>query len=684
MRMSLFSDVRLRWKLLGAFGVVCLIMAAVGWVGISSTQSVKAALDDVGDNNVPKIVALSQTESGLLLGQRSIRSAILADDPAQIQGYIDTGRQALADSSKAWVTYQSLPVSDFEKPVAAPVAEAMSSYTTFFDQAAPFALANTPEGKAHAADIILEQAATPAAVLDSNLPRLVTLNVQADTTSVQAAQAGYDQSLEMMLGALVGGVVLALLLGIFISRGIAAAVTLVARTARQIAEHDLPSFVATAQALAEGDLTQHVVVTTERVDARGKDELACMARDFNVMVERLQETGRAFGSMTSGLRELVGEVQSSANTLADTASQLGTAATLTGDAVQQVSQAVQTMAIGAQDTNRSAQQTHASVNQLGQAVDGIARGASDQACQIQAASTTATEMAAGVEQVAANANRVAAASKQTRTAAEHGSEAVRETTAAMADIQTVVTTAAGKVQELGKLGEKIGAVVETIDDIAEQTNLLALNAAIEAARAGEHGRGFAVVADEVRKLAERSSRETRAIAELIEQVQTGTREAVSAMQAGSSKVDQGSAKADQAGAALDEIRLAAEATVRQVAEIASSAQEMSAAAQSMTSAMLSISAVVEENTAATEQMAAQSAQVSGAINEIAAVAEEQSASSEEVSASAEEMTAQAEEMTAQAQDLARTADQLQRLVARFRLESSAAPSANVIPLRRAA
>src|SRR6476661_2395676 len=121
----------------------------------------------------------------------------------------------------------------------------------------------------------------------------------------------------------------------------------------------------------------------------------------------------------------------------------------------------------------------------------------------------------------------------------------------MHEIRTVVSTAAGRVEELGALGEKIGTVVETIDDIAEQTNLLALNAAIEAARAGEHGKGFAVVADEVRKLAERSSRETKQIAQLIAQVQAGTQDAVSAMEAGSVRVEHGSQMATQAGQTLD-------------------------------------------------------------------------------------------------------------------------------------
>jgi methyl-accepting chemotaxis protein len=210
---------------------------------------------------------------------------------------------------------------------------------------------------------------------------------------------------------------------------------------------------------------------------------------------------------------------------------------------------------------------------------------------VQRADATATELAGGVAEVAATAESVAARSQLARTSAEHGAAAVRETTAAMSEIQSVVGQAATRVQELGALGERIGAVVETIDDIAAQTNLLALNAAIEAARAGEHGKGFAVVADEVRKLAERSGRETRQIADLIGEVQSSTQDAVAAMHLGAARVREGSEKAEQAGTALDEILVAVDETVRQVADIAGRVQAIADGSQRVTDAVASIGAV---------------------------------------------------------------------------------------------
>ncbi len=468
----------------------------------------------------------------------------------------------------------------------------------------------------------------------------------------------------------------------------------IARAVRQVAE--------AAKGLAAGDLDQ-------RIEVRSRDEVGQMARAFEAMIAYQQEMagvaravaegdlsgevqpkserdvlGTAFQRMTGSLQELVGQVQSASVQLAAASSALGGHTGETGMAANRVAVGMQRAAEGFQTTRQDAHATSEAVLQLNQAIDGIARGAADQARQVQTTSATATQMASGVEQVAANAHQVAAASQQARVAAEHGAQAVQETVDGMAQIQQVVGDAAGRVQDLGKLGQKIGAVVETIDDIAGQTNLLALNAAIEAARAGEHGKGFAVVADEVRKLAERSSRETKQIAELIQQVQQGTRDAVTAMESGASKVEQGAGKADEAGRALVAILEAVDGMVGQVTDIASAAQQMAAGARNVVDAMQSISAVVEENSAATEEMTAQAGQVRNAVEGIARVAETQSADIQDMSAGTQEMNVQIEGMGAQVQELAAMAERLNELVARFTVHTAVRDAENVVPFHRAA
>jgi methyl-accepting chemotaxis protein len=220
---------------------------------------------------------------------------------------------------------------------------------------------------------------------------------------------------------------------------------------------------------------------------------------------------------------------------------------------------------------------------------------------------------------------------------------------------------------MGIRSEKIGDIVVTIEDIASQTNLLALNAAIEAARAGEAGKGFAVVADEVRKLAERSASATREIGELVHTIQKTVTEAVTAMDEGTREVELGVSIANQAGVALAQIMTAAEGVNREAVLAAQAADVMQASANELVVAVDSVSAIVEENTAATEEMSASSSDVTEAIENIASVSEENSAAVEEVSASAEEMAAQVEEVNNSAELLMELANQLQEVVHRFKL-----------------
>lgn len=300
----------------------------------------------------------------------------------------------------------------------------------------------------------------------------------------------------------------------------------------------------------------------------------------------------------------------------------------------------------AEQVSAASEQLTASAGQSAQAtqlvadtVCHLAQGANQQAAASDSALSGVQKMSAGIQEVSANASSVNTISEQAANAAQRGGKSVKAVMQQMDIIERTVVNSAEVVTRLGERSLKIGQIIETISGIAGQTNLLALNAAVEAARAGEQGRGFAVVADEVRKLAEQSQEATKQIAELIIEVQTETDKAMVAMNDGTREVKVGGEVVETAGQAFQEIVELVEGVSGQFNCISSAMQ----------------------------QMANESQQIVGAVNDIDKISSETAEHAQTVSATTEEHAASMEQIAAASQSLGKMAEKLRYTVGKFKL-----------------
>ncbi len=241
--------------------------------------------------------------------------------------------------------------------------------------------------------------------------------------------------------------------------------------------------------------------------------------------------------------------------------------------------------------------------QISSSTEEMAAGAQQQSVQSVEVASTVEEMTKTIMDTSRNASRAADASKKAGEVAREGGSVVEKTVNGMNRIAAFVEKASEKIQALGKNSEQIGEIVQVIDDIANQTNLLALNAAIEAARAGEQGRGFAVVADEVRKLAERTTKATKEISDMIKRIQNVTDNVVDSMKEGSTEVDAGKSFAQKAGESLKQIIHASDEVLDVVAQVASASEEQSATSELISKNVESISKVTNESATGIQQIA---------------------------------------------------------------------------------
>jgi methyl-accepting chemotaxis protein len=241
--------------------------------------------------------------------------------------------------------------------------------------------------------------------------------------------------------------------------------------------------------------------------------------------------------------------------------------------------------------------------QISSSTEEMAAGSQEQTTQSEEIARAVEQMAKSIAVNSKNAGETSQTAEKAKSAAEQGGKVVLDTVSGMKQIANVVRESAGTIQNLGKSSDQIGEIIGVIEHIADQTNLLALNAAIEAARAGEQGRGFAVVADEVRKLAEQTTKATKQIAGMIQQIQSDSHGAVRTMANATKQVDEGIVLADHAGVSLHEIVEISQKVTHMVSQIAVANEEQSSTSEQISKNMEAIASVTQQTASGTQQIA---------------------------------------------------------------------------------
>lgn len=346
----------------------------------------------------------------------------------------------------------------------------------------------------------------------------------------------------------------------------------------------------TAVQVSGGDLR-------ERIAIHSKDELA--------------EVGEAFNTMTDNLSSLIQQIDTDSGQLAASSEELLASSEQTTSATEHVTTTLQE----------------------------VAEGADSQRMHVERNAQAIGEIAIGMDRVANSLSTVSDSTKQAASLAEDGEYSVNQTVEQMKHIYESVNESNARMQELETSSKKIGIITDVIVGIADQTNLLALNAAIEAARAGEQGKGFAVVADEVRKLAEESQRSAMQITDLIQHIQSDTVQSVKVMAQTARYVETGLQATDETTTKFSQIK----------------------------DSIFTISPQIEDISSITEQIAASVQEMTASAEELAAIAKENAAASETMASTTEEQLASMEEITASANALSNLAEELQELLTKFKL-----------------
>jgi methyl-accepting chemotaxis protein len=625
--MKWFSDLKLAGKFAIGFGTCLLLTALVAFAGIAGLKSVGGRGQTMAHEVAPKAIDGARVASAL----RDVRVHSLAVGLSTSAEEAKPPLDALSTSLTAVDEAISVYASKAHSPEDLRQIEALEAdwgqHKREVGEIAGLAEAGQLEQSririnGRAKDQFIALMDDGDALTKLNEAQFEAIFEELDETEARTVlQVGI-----LLMSSLVTGVGFA----VWISRRIQGNVEAVRRGLASLQGNCVASLAQGLRALAHGDLRHRITPVTQPTGIRHGDELGQTGQTFDALLGTTQAAVSDFNDAMVTLGELVQRVRLGAEHVTDTSTTVAGATQQSGAAASEIAQGSSKLAVTADEGLR---QLEALAGHLRQVSEGTTRQ-----------TDALDEAGARLEALAKGSDEVQTASEQMAVVARQGSGAVNLTTEAMNGIREQVSLANGRVSELNAKSDQIGTIVRAIQGIAEQTNLLALNAAIEAARAGEHGRGFAVVADEVRKLSEQAQSATREISELIDQIRSTVQQTVDAVQDAHDQVGEGARRSGEAGGALAQIVDAAE-------RVSTIAQGVSQGVDATAHSMERVRSVANENAVAVQAMEHRANLVSSSIESVAAVSEESAAGAQELNASIEEVSSAASELNAMATDL---------------------------------
>ncbi|MCL4551500.1 MAG: methyl-accepting chemotaxis protein [Bacteroidetes bacterium] len=647
--MKWFYDLKIRTKLLMSFMFAALIASFIGYTGISKMSLMNGNAKQMYEERAVPLVELSNTEQELYEIRLSVANLVAAKDASEraMLNKVISDHERKAD--ELMTKFAATNLNPEEKRLFKEYKKSWEGFKPMVAKGIQLALGEN-EQEAHAFEA--GEFDLDAKRITEELDSLITSEEHlADSLYQEIGKEYSTASIEIYL-VLGVGIAFAFLIGIFISNYLSKSINQVVVKMNGIKDVDIQNLSKCGEQLANGDLDINLDSKLTLIEIKSNDEIGILANSLNQINAGVQNTVKSIGVAVSAIKDTVLEsnmlaeaaVNGNLSTRGNVKKFNGSYKELVGglnatvDAVVQPinesSKVLEKLAQGdltvrmtgeykgdyaviknsinsladsfggaLSDVSEAVHATASASSQISSSSEEMAAGAQEQSSQTAEVASAVEQMTKTIFETTKNSARASESAKNAGTIAKDGGKVVSETIEGMNRIADVVKNSAVIVQALGKSSNEIGEIVQVIDDIADQTNLLALNAAIEAARAGEQGRGFAVVADEVRKLAERTTKATKEIATMIRQIQKDTEGAVVSMNEGTTEVEKGKVLADKAGQALKQIISGAEEVVDISTQVAAASEEQSSAAEQISRNIESISSVTNQSASGVQQIA---------------------------------------------------------------------------------